>query len=143
MAARQKMSKGKKGKGGLKDKAVTKKQVLEALDRRMGNVFLAAHDLECHRTTIYNHMRKDPEIDKAQRELRKNHADECKRIAIDNHQFRLLMGDGDATRYEIQKMDPKPLGVTIDPTKLSDKELAQLRFLLEKAKPDGADDTAI
>jgi hypothetical protein len=109
----------------------------------MGSITDAARILGVTRQSIYIYREAYPEISTAIDESRKSYKEVCQEFARDNHLTGLMNGDTYATNYELSKMEPKPNGVNIDPTKLTDKELATLRKLLEKAKPDGADESAI
>lgn len=137
-----------KGRKSSKRRDVTEKlfqpgQVVKAVKESLGSIADAARLLGVARQTIYIYKTEFPEIAKAIDEARSSYKDNCQELARDNHLTALINGDTYATNYELSKMEPKPNSVNIDPTKLTDKELATLRMLLEKAKPDGIDESAI
>ncbi len=116
---------------------------IAAIKESMGSVTQAAKLMGCERQTIYNYMRAYPDIKKALETVRHGYAETCKEFARDNHLTALMEGSQQATAYELAKMDPKPLSGAIDPTKLGTEELIELQRLLNKAKPDGTEDSAI
>lgn len=121
----------------------TADQMINALRESMGSVSTAAKRLKCKRPTIYNYMKAMPAVKNALEAIRNDYSETCKEFARDNHLTALMEGSPQATAYELSKMDPKPLGGGIDPTKLGTEELLELQRLMLKAKPDGPDESAI
>jgi len=112
--------------------------IIKAFQKSLGSVADAARLLDCTRQTLYVYCRNFPEIQVALDDVRNTFKDTCVELAKDNHLTALLEQNPHATAYEIAKLEPKADSVNIDPTKLTVEELAELRRLLEKGKPDGA-----
>lgn len=113
-------------------------QVIEAFQASMGSVMDAARALQCERSTLYNYCKRYPEVQAALDDARGKYKETCVEFARDNHLTHLMDGEKEATAYELAKLEPKPDSINIDPNKLTLEEIATLRFLLEKGKPDGA-----
>lgn len=139
MAKPQKPTKRK----SVTERKFTPQQMIDAIEKSMGSVAVAARALKCKRPTIYNYMRAFPEVQKFLDKVRQSYKETCQEFARDNHLTALMQGDAGATHYELAKMEPKPIGVSIDPTKLPTNELLELQRLLLKAKPDGPDESEI
>jgi hypothetical protein len=113
-------------------------EVIAAIVEARGSVSDAATILGVKRQTVYNYKDKHPEIAEALEASRTQYKETCQELARDNHLTQLYGGHAAATAYELAKLEPKPDSVNIDPSKLTLEELAELRRLLLKAKPDGS-----
>lgn len=113
-------------------------EIISAIEESLGSVADAARILKAERTSIYVYIKRFPKIREALDKVRADYSEKCRELARDNHLTSLIKGEAPSTAYELNKMDPKPLGQSIDVMKLTDKELASLRALLEKGKPDGS-----
>jgi transposase-like protein len=112
-------------------------EVIAAIVEARGSVTDAAEILGVKRQTVYNYKDRHPEIAKALEDARGEYVSTCQELARDNHLTQLYGGHSAATAYELAKLEPKPDSVNIDPNKLTLEEIATLRHLLEKGKPDG------
>jgi hypothetical protein len=111
--------------------------VIQAIRDAMGSMADAARALGADRTTLYLYRKRYPGVRQALDEVRAEYKESCSEFARDNHLSQLINGGKEATAYELAKLEPKPDSVNIDPNKLSLEEIATLRYLLEKGKPDG------
>lgn len=112
-------------------------EVIEAIHNSHGSMAGAARALNGDRTTMYLYRKRYPEVRRALEEARASYKDDCAEYAKDNHLAALLDGSKEATAYELAKLEPKPDSINIDPNKLTLEEIATLRRLLDKGKPDG------
>lgn len=142
------MRKLKKSFKRKRGKDITKKEfdpgeMALAIIECLGSIAQAARKLKCERATIYSYMKEFPEVKKALEKSRREYGETCKEYARDNHLTALMEGNPGATTYELNKMDPKPLPGSIDPTLLDKDELILLQKLLLKAKPNGPNESEV
>jgi predicted transcriptional regulator len=113
-------------------------EVVDAIQEARGSVTDAARLLGATRQTVYSYIDKYPDVSAALDAARATYTKTCQELARDNHLTLLWNGNKEATNYELSKLEPKPDGLYLDMSKLTEEEAGTLHRLIQKAKPDGS-----